>query len=426
MDRTTVDVIDVDLHESPFTSGDYSSRVTAWNELSGRCPVAWNTDSGGHWVMSSYSSVAAISRDNDGFAHAYRPEIGEDGIKYDGQIGVPRPAGAAPLGIGETDGPLHKAVRQALNPRFTPGGARALEPFIRTTAHALLDQRIESGRIEFVDDLLTPITAMTTVHSLGLPVSLWARSADVFHRMMGYKPGSADYIRVSQVEAPALFADFVAVALERRRNPMDDIVTAVAQIEVDDELLSDEDLGFVIFNLVLGGVDTTTGFISHVLRHLSRDVAARQHLVDHPELFDSAVEEFLRLYGSVNALTRTCTRDTEIDGHLVRRGDRVFIAHAAANRDPVEFTDADSFVPDRQRNRHMAFGAGAHRCLGAHVARTTSRLVVEAVLERIPDYTIDESAVVTYSGSAALSGTWEVPATFTPGRSAGAANPTGI
>ena len=296
--------------------------------------------------------------------------------------------------IGESDGQFHEDLRRALNPLFTPARSRAYQPFMQRAADWFLDQYIASGSIDFIDEFIAPVTALTTVHVLGLPTSAWADSVDVFHGLMAFTPGSERYERALNEQGPALMSVFMDVAKERRKVPRDDVISTIASLTVDGRFLNDEELSLVIFNLVSGGVDTTTGFTGMSLRHLDQDRETRAKLIEDRQLIEPATEELLRLYGSVQCLSRTVTADIEVGGQTMRRGDRALIIHAAANRDPAEFKEPDQFDLDRTRNRHLSFGLSSHRCLGAHIARIVFQTMLTTILTRIPDYSIVHDRVV--------------------------------
>jgi cytochrome P450 len=165
-----------------------------------------------------------------------------------------------------------------------------------------------------------------------------------------------------------------------------------------------------------GGLDTTGSAISSALIHLDRDRDARQRLIEEPDLLPSAVEEFLRYESPQFALARTATRDVVVGDRQIREGDRVLLVWASGNRDEEMFDRADEVVLDRSPNRHMAFGLGAHRCLGSNFARRQILLALRAVLRRLPDYTIDHEHLVKAETIGVTYGTFALPARFTPGR----------
>ena len=195
------------------------------------------------------------------------------------------------------------------------------------------------------------------------------------------------------------------------------------QLELNGERLTDEQLLDVLWNLIGGGVDTTTSLTAWSFYHLAEHPELRRQLIDRPELYVTATDEFLR-YTSVNQqLSRTVTRDVVVGGQQMCRNDRVLISWLAANRDEDQFERADELILDRSPNRHVAFGLGPHRCIGSHLARTMFEVMVRGVLDRLPDYEIDVDGVEQYLGNPAMTGLVKLPATFTPGPVVGATRP---
>jgi cytochrome P450 len=150
------------------------------------------------------------------------------------------------------------------------------------------------------------------------------------------------------------------------------------------------------------------------LLHLGTHPDLRQQLIDDPQLYRTATDEFLRYFSVNQQLSRTVTRDVVLGGQQLRRNDRVIISWLAANHDEHEFERPDDIVLDRSPNRHVAFGLGPHRCIGSHLARVMFEVMVKAVLDRIPDYRVDTNGVYEYLGNPSMTGLGRLPVTFTP------------
>jgi cytochrome P450 len=383
MDRADVSadaIVEFDHHSDEF--GRDEQAVNA--DLRLRCPVAWNEQYGGFWYVTGFDAVAAIARDGEVFAHKYEPDAA-DGVNYQGEMGVPRPEGQPPLGIGEVDGPYHLALRRALTPFFSSGAVEKMRPFMEQSVHWFLDQRIADGAMDLVLDYASPVPAILTMRLMGLPYDNWQLYANLFHSVM---------------DAPDADA-----------------------YDFDGKHLDDNQLIDILWNLIGGGVDTTTSLTALSLLHLGTHPDLRQQLVERPELYRTAADEFLR-YCSVNkTLSRTVSRDTELGGQQLRRNDQVLISWFAANRDARAFDRPDDVVLDRAPNRHVAFGLGPHRCIGAPLARVMFEVMVKAVLERIPYYVVDVAGVHHYAGNPSMTGLGKLPVTFTPGTSLGTSRP---
>jgi cytochrome P450 len=410
-------VVDFDHHSDEFNLNELAINA----ELRRKCPVAWNNNYGGFWFLTSYDAVSQAARDGDGFAHKYEPDAA-DGVDYQGEMGVPRPEGQPALGIGEVDGPYHQALRHALAPFFSPGAVQRMRPFMEQSAHWFLDQRIGDGHMDLVLDYASPVPAILTMKLMGLPYENWHVYANLFHSVMAVPQDSPEYAEAI-AEVPAMMQGVLEFAATRRAEAHDDLTSFLIQFEFDGKRLDDAQLLNILWNLIAGGVDTTTSQTALTLRHLGTHPELRLQLIEHPELHRTATDEFLRFFSVNQQLSRTVARDVVLGGQQLRRNDRVIVSWLAANHDEHEFDRPDQIVLDRAPNRHVAFGLGPHRCIGSHLARLMSEVMVRAVLERIPDYRVDIGGVHEYFGNPSMTGLGTLPVTFTAGESRGTAAP---
>jgi cytochrome P450 len=402
-------IVNFDHHSDEFNLNELAINA----DLRKNCPVAWNESYGGFWFLTSYAAVSQAARDGDTFAHKYEPDA-DDGIDYQGEMGVPRPEGQPALGIGEVDGPYHLALRHALAPFFSPGSVQKLKPFMEQLAHEFLDQKIETGQMDLVLDYASPVPAILTMKLMGLPYDNWQLYANLFHSVMAVPQDSDEYLNaIAQV--PAMMQEVLDFAATRKAKPEDDVTSFLIQFEFDGHRLTDDQLLNIVWNLIGGGVDTTTSQTALTLKDLGTHPELRQQLIDHPELYRTATDEFLRYFSVNQTLSRTVTKDIEINGQRLRRNDKVVISWLAANHDENEFDRPDEIILDRLPNRHLAFGLGPHRCIGSHLARLMSEVMVKAVLDRIPDYQVDVQDVYQYLGNPSMTGLGKLPVTFTAG-----------
>jgi cytochrome P450 len=410
-------VVDFDHHSDEFNLNELAINA----ELRQKCPVAWNENYGGFWFLTSYDAVTQAARDGEVFAHKYEPNAA-DGVDYQGEMGVPRPEGQPALGIGEVDGPYHQALRHALAPFFSPGAVQRMQPFMEQSAHWFLDQRIGDGQMDLVLDYASPVPAILTMKLMGLPYENWQMYANLFHSVMAVPQDSPEYTKAI-AEVPAMMQGVLEFAAARRAEVRDDLTSFLIQFEFDGRRLDDAQLLNILWNLIAGGVDTTTSQTALTLLHLGTHPELRQQLIDHPELYRTATDEFLRYFSVNQQLSRTVTRDIVVGGQHLRRNDRVVISWLAANHDEQEFERPDEIALDRAPNRHVAFGLGPHRCIGSHLARLMSAVMVKAVLERIPDYRVERGGVQQYLGNPSMTGLGKLPVTFTPGVTRGTSRP---
>ena len=164
-----------------------------------------------------------------------------------------------------------------------------------------------------------------------------------------------------------------------------------------------------------GGVDTTSGMLSHTFAYLDEHPEHRARLRDDPDFLRLGTEEFLRWVSPIRMLARTVTKDTELGGQQLRAGDRVNVSFSAANRDEAMFDDPDTVVLDRFPNRHAGFGIGIHRCLGSNLARVVFQIVLRQILTRMPDYRIDRARAESYQTLSIVNGWVTIPSFFSPG-----------
>ena len=387
-----------------------------WAEMREQCPRAWTERHGGFWVVTRYKDVVDIAQKPDSFSPAkhYDPETGASR----GGLAIPELPGLRFI-PNEVDAPEWNLYRTFLNRRFAPKAIDALRDRARQFAAALVDRVIEHGHLDIVDDLASPLPALMMIEIFGFRPDEWRQFSDPFHKMV-YPPAEApefletmrglDYFKQRVDEEIAL----------RREHPKDDLLGLLANGEMNGRPLTDEEIQNIAFNLMGGGIDTTTALTSNTLLHLARHPEMRQRLIDDPSLWTVAREEFLRYVTPIHGLARTVVRDTDLDGWQFREGERLLLAYSSANRDPAVFDKPDEVVLDRFPNRHIAFGAGMHRCLGSFLARMMYETMVTEVLARIPDYRIVEEDILPYETVARVNGWVRVPATFTPGKKVGA------
>lgn len=408
---------------------DFDHQSLAWlaerhshnAELRQQCPVVWNQHYGGFWFVTGYDEVSAVARDSETFTPRFE-ESASDGLRYIGIMGIPRGEGMPPIGIAEAEGDRHAALRRTINPFMLPPAVAEDRPFLERTASWFLDLKIADGQMDMVHDFTNPVPALWTMRMLDLPLQGWERFADYFHASAAYGQETDEYKRAVS-HTPEMVAEVTEIIEERRARPGDDLLSRLAAMEVRGDTLGNDDLIAVIWNLIGGGLDTTTSLTSLALIHLAEHPDLRKRLVADPNLLLPACEEFLRWTSINETLTRTCTKDTELGGQEVKRGDFVMMSWLGANFDPSVFDRPDDVDIDRSPNPHLAFGVGAHRCIGLHVARTLFDVMLHEILTRIPEYRVDLEATQYYQGNPELTGAVRMPVTFAPGLPVGAERP---
>jgi cytochrome P450 len=369
------------------------------------CPVVWTEHNGGHWIVSTYEMVAAAFRDWERFS-SERTDPDRSAIAFtNSKVPVSLPE--------ESDPPRWYGYRRSLAQILSPQATERLRGRARFWTTHYLDQVVERGECEFVEDFTCPVPASVTLEWMGYPPGDWQMYSDAFHGVSAYPAGSPEHRKASEAYGPVMTR--IAEELrDRIASPRDDALTAIAHHEVDGVRLSDEAAQSITFLTTVGGIDTTTSLIGAALLHLSQHPRDRERLRKEADLLPIATEEFLRFYPPARAHKRIVAVDTEFGGVEMKQGDIVLLSEAAAGRDASEFPDADEFIVDRMPNRHVSFGVGIHRCPGSHLARMVFSEMLTAVLQRMPDYQIALDDVHEYPDWAMVGGWQRMPATFTP------------
>ncbi|MDO8391179.1 MAG: cytochrome P450 [Actinomycetota bacterium] len=301
----------------------------------------------------------------------------------------------------ELDGMKHTKYRQLLMPFFTPAKADELAPMVREWCSELIERFADKGKCDFIGDFGRLYPTYIFMGLMGLPVEKADMFLDWADQLM-HTPATEDPEGTIRAEAGmAIYGYLGGLIAERKANPQGDILTYLINAEIDGQPMPDSELLEYAFLLYMGGLDTVAGTLGCIFRHLADNPADRQRLVDDPSLIPSAIEEFLRYY-SIVTTSRLVTEDTDFHGCPMHKGDRIQLSIASANRDPREFPDADKVIIDREVNRHIAFGAGPHRCLGSYLARAELKIAVEEWLARIPNYRVaDPSTISQHAGGVA-------------------------
>jgi cytochrome P450 len=313
------------------------------------------------------------------------------------------------------DPPEQRHYRQALNPYLSPAAVARWTPFVDEVVRASLDEKIESGAIDFVDDLANIVPAVLTLAMMGLPLADWPVYCEPAHAGVYTPPDSPDMPRVRQQSIQMGMRLYQAIP-EIREHPRPGLIDALIHAKINGEAPGDAGIAGVLGLLIGGGFDTTTALTAHTLEYLSEHPAERDRLSrERDTLLDSATEEFLRFYTPAPGDGRTISADCQIAGTSFKEGERLWISWAMANRDPAVFPEPNQIDLERKGNRHTSFGLGIHRCIGSNMARMTFKRMLLAVLDRMPDYVCDPAGAVHYPTIGVIQGMQHLPATFTPG-----------
>jgi cytochrome P450 len=283
----------------------------------------------------------------------------------------------------EIDPPEHTAYRAMLNPLLSPKAVAAMEPMARVRAVELIESFRAKGTCEVMQDFAYPFAVNVFLNFLGLPYS---RSPEFLGWAEDVIRGTPDQRNATVRKIHNFMSELAEL---RRKEPTQDFMTYLVQAQFQGRPLTDKEIRGISFLLFIAGLDTVAAAIGFDLYHLAQRQDAQAQLRDHPEQIKSAVEEMFRAFPTIGIL-RVATRDVDLKGAPIKKGDWVMCGTYIANFDPVEFPDPETVDLNREDNRHTSFGYGPHRCLGSHLARRELIIGIEEFLARLPPFRIKE------------------------------------
>jgi cytochrome P450 len=320
------------------------------------------------------------------------PEVFSSGVDAV-TIGQVRPL--IPLQI---DPPHHRNYRKLLDPIFAPRRIALLEDRTRSLVRELVAAVVDDGACNFHAAVAEPLPTTVFLQLLGLPVS----RAEEFLRLKDgiIRPPvrtQEERIAYTAEVGRRIYAVLQEAIDERMEQRSDDFLSLFIDAEVEGHRLTNDDVLDIGYLFFLAGLDTVTASLDCMLSYLARHPDQRRQIVDDPSLIQHAVEELLRWETPVQGVVRVTTEDSEIGGCPIGKGRVVNVMLGSANTDERSWDDVDTVDFEREGNRHIAFGGGAHRCLGSHLARMELRVALEEWHAAIPDYRVRDGVVLRYS-----------------------------
>lgn len=405
-DFADIDLKDVDLTDlTYFQDGpphDLFDRMRAedrphWTNLSGEEP--------GFWSFTRFADIQAISSNPAVFSSA------RNGV-------FATTKGAAPVSVLQQvilgmDPPQHTKIRNIVQSVFTPRMIRQKEDDIRATVTDLIDEVIEKGACDFVDDIAVELPLRVIADMLGVPQGDRRQLFDWTNQLSRAAAiADPDLGLGALLEIGGYLTEIIAA---RRAEPADDLISRMLLAEVDGDSLTDVEVSLFFGLLMFAGNDTTRNTASGGMRALMENPEERNTLIGDPESIPNAVEESLRWVSPIVHFSRIAQQDTEISGHHIKEGERLTMWYPAGSRDPEKIPHPQRFDVSRAKTAHQAFGGGGpHFCLGNALARLELRLLFEAVIGRIPDMEI--SGPITRLVSNFSNELTAMPVVFTPGK----------
>jgi len=362
-----------------------------FKRMRGECPVHWTSEvtelpeARGFWSVTTADDVHAVSRD----WQTYSSELG--GVVVIDEVFPIELARAMFIGM---DPPKHDRLKALFQAGFTPKRIAAHEPAIREIVRGVLDRLEGRETADLVTDVAQPAVSRVIGSFMGIPAEDDKAWADLMNMALAasdpdYSPTTDNVEETIQEAIQLIFARCSKLIAERRENPTDDLTSVLIHSEVEGEMLEEHEIVMGFFLLVAAGNDSTRSTYSSAMRALMEDRGQMRLLLDDPSLIPGAVEEALRMFPAFAHFRRTATKDTELNGQQIKKGEKVVMWYASSNRDETRYENADRF--DVLRNpEHQAFGAGGrHFCLGTALARLELKILLEETLARYPNIALD-------------------------------------
>ncbi len=376
-----------DITSHDFWSRPFAARDEIFAQLRAGGGLTWHRpfdslfdmEEPGFWALTRRADIAFVSQNPDLFTSA-------QGVALN-----PMPAEIQRFAsfFLSMDPPQHTVYRRLISSAFTPRNVRQIEEQIHRNAVAIVDDLVGAGDVDFVAACSARLPMLTIMDMLGVPTADQPAVAYAAEKLFGM---SDDEYATPQERAEDPIAQItllsntgIELAQFRRKNPGDDLMTAIVDAEVDGHRLTDEEIGAFLILLASAGNDTTKQSTTHAMLALVENPAQRDWLTaDFENRIGPAVEEFVRWSSPVLQFARFATEDTEINGQPVCKGDKVGLFYCSANRDEAVFADPGVFDLSRSPNPHLGFGGGGpHFCLGNQLARAELRNLFRELLTRL-------------------------------------------
>ena len=329
------------------------------------------------WVVSRYHDIQQMIKDPETWTSRH-------GV-------LPNPYRPDNPTLITIDPPNHTVMRHSVNRAFTPRRIEAMSGRIREMTRELVAALPAKGEVDIFDCFTDPLPINVMGALLGVDPELrpmFKRCGDAI-----VYPGQHDGETIRKAEEE--LTDYLAqVFAQRRKQPRDDLISVLMTTSEEGDALSEAELLGLCFLLLVAGTETTTSALGNAILLLEEHEDARARLVADPSLLPTACEEILRYDSPVQGLSRVATRDVKLGGCEIPKGARVHMLFAAANRDPREFDDPETFDITRTPNRHLAFSFGIHFCLGASLARMELQIGLAEFLAHAPNYRVHRERLV--------------------------------
>ncbi len=396
-----------DLYSPAFKANAYQTYAL----MREQAPVCHHTGLNGEdklWFITRYVDGEAVLRDHKRFVKNYRETLTP--VERAQLPPASRLENLLNQHLLNVDGADHARLRALVNKAFTAQMVNRLQGRVQAIADELLDQLPAQGQMDLIDQYAFPLPIIVIAEMLGVPAAHREHFRIWSNAFVSPSLTPDEWAKTQQLMVE--FTNYLGqIFAERRRNPKDDLITALIQAEEAGDKLSEEELYSMVILLIVAGHETTVNLIGNGMLALLQSPEQLALLKSRPELMPNAIEEFLRYDGPVERSTpRFAAEDVEIGGQLIRRSEPVFVVLASADHDPALYPNPDQLDVTRENNRHLAFGLGIHYCLGAPLARMEGRIAVSTLLSRLPNLRLAVPvAQLTWRPNTFLRGLHDIP-----------------
>jgi cytochrome P450 len=410
---------DIDLSDIEFWAKPWAERNAAFATLRRENPIAYFPEpivepfpeGPGYFAITKMHDLLEISR---------HPEVFCSGQGAVSILDMPADMNEFYGSLISMDDPRHARLRKIVSGTFTPRMLNNVLDEVEKTAKRVVDGIVDKGEIDFVKDVSMPFPLLVILDMMGIPHSEFETVLAQSNIILSggdpdFIPEGTDPITAFLGAGATLAGLLNDLAVLRRANPTDDLLSALVNTEVDGEQLSGDELASFFILLSVAGHETTRTALSHGVTHLSQNPDQRALLLaDIDGVMPTTVEEIVRYASPVVWMRRTLTQDYVLSGHEFHEGDKIVMYYGSANRDEAIFADPDTFNVLRDPNPHVGFGGpGPHFCLGAHLARREITLMLRELYTRLPDLELAGPPVQLRSNF--INGVKNLPMSFTPG-----------
>ncbi len=382
-------VYDFDAYRDPGLLVDPVKRIAEM--VREAPPIFWTPRNGGQWVILGYEALFNAYRDPATFSSQFMNADQMKAMMAGLPPGTPRIPQARPINL---DPPEHTKYRAPLQKTFSPKSALALKDDIRKLADELIANVAAQGRCDFVPAVAEQLPVQVFLKLFGLPLERQAEYRALAKEHMSSSTMDPKAMMVKQLRLLNVMRDTL---IDRRDNPRDDIISMLWKAGVDGRPTTMDDMEDYAVLLFLAGLDTVVNGASFLMLHLAQNPALQEELRANPKIVPEAVEEMLRRY-TFTVPVRSVAKDVVYEGMTMKAGERVLMYDPAADMDPKQFKNPESYDLKREEKTHIAFGAGPHRCLGSHLARVELQIITEQMMSQLPRFRLDPQKAPTFHG----------------------------